>query len=257
MTAYSDTEKAVTAIKSGATDFIGKPWTNEKLLATLSAAMKLRLSFSEIERLEDQVGLYSGRSTEIIGESPAMREVFSTVERIKDTDANVLILGENGTGKDVVARLLYAESSRRGKPFVSIDLGSIPESLFEGELFGYEKGSFTGAQRAKAGRMEIASGGTLFLDEIGNLTLPMQAKLQHAMERAVIMKEGRGAFTRSDFLLSAPARKGSAEMLNLGDLERQAVERAMRLSEGNMNRASEMLGITRYALYRKFQKLGL
>lgn len=190
MTAYADTDKAVRAIKAGATDFIPKPWEKEKLLATLSSGMKLRRSRTEINLLKEQVEVLSnvtaGGSEEIIiGDSPVMQQVFSTVEKLRDTDSNILILGENGTGKDVIARLLYRNSPRYGKPFVTIDLGSIPEQLFESELFGYEKGAFTDARKAKAGRMEVATGGTLFLDEIGNLSLPMQAKLLTAIESVV------------------------------------------------------------------------
>ena len=152
--------------------------------------MKLRRSRTEINLLKEQVEVLSnvtaGGSEEIIiGDSPVMQQVFSTVEKLRDTDANILILGENGTGKDVIARLLYRNSPRYGKPFVTIDLGSIPEQLFESELFGYEKGAFTDARKAKAGRMEVATGGTLFLDEIGNLSLPMQAKLLTAIESVV------------------------------------------------------------------------
>ena len=155
MTAYADTDKAVRAIKAGATDFIPKPWEKEKLLATLSSGMKLRRSRTEINLLKEQVEVLSnvtaGGSEEIIiGDSPVMQQVFSTVEKLRDTDANILILGENGTGKDVIARLLYRNSPRYGKPFVTIDLGSIPEQLFESELFGYEKGAFTDARKAKA-----------------------------------------------------------------------------------------------------------
>lgn len=142
MTAYSDTDKAVRAIKAGATDFIPKPWEKEKLLATLSSGMKLRRSQCEVTLLKEQVeALSDGNGTDerIIGESPAMRTVFDTVEKLSDTDANILILGENGTGKDVIARLLCRHSPRAGRPFVTIDLGSIPEQLFESELFGYEK----------------------------------------------------------------------------------------------------------------------
>lgn len=167
MTAYADTDKAVRAIKAGATDFIPKPWEKEKLLATLSSGMKLRRSRTEINLLKEQVEVLSnataGGSEEIIiGDSPVMQQVFSTVEKLRDTDANILILGENGTGKDVIARMLYRNSPRYGKPFVTIDLGSIPEQLFESELFGYEKGAFTDARKAKVGRMEVATGGTLF-----------------------------------------------------------------------------------------------
>ena len=370
MTAYSDTDKAVRAIKAGATDFIPKPWEKEKLLATLSSGMKLRRSQREVNLLKEQVeALSDGNADErIIGESDAMRAIFDTVEKLRDTDANILILGENGTGKDIIARLLYRHSPRSGKPFVTIDLGSIPEQLFESELFGYEKGAFTDARKVKAGRMEVATGGTLFLDEIGNLSLPMQAKLltaiekrqisrlgstqstpidvrlicatnadirrmveegrfrqdllyrintielhipplrergndillladhflqryarkyrkemrgltreaknkllkyawpgnvrelQHTMERAVIL--GGGSLLRPEnfvFQASSVARphKEEKEVLNLEQLERQAVERAMRLSEGNMTKAAEYLGITRFALYRKIEKLGL
>lgn len=188
MTAYADTDKAVRAIKAGATDFIPKPWEKEKLLATLSSGMKLRRSRTEINLLKEQVEVLSnatagGSEEVIVGDSLVMQQVFSTVEKLRDTDANILILGENGTGKDVIARLLYRNSPRYGKPFVTIDLGSIPEQLFESELFGYEKGAFTDARKAKAGRMEVATGGTLFLDEIGNLSLPMQAKLLTAIEK--------------------------------------------------------------------------
>ena len=156
MTAYADTDKAVRAIKAGATDFIPKPWEKEKLLATLSSGMKLRQSRHEVNMLKEQVEVLSGQGgpeNEIIGESEAMQEVFSTINKLSETDANILILGENGTGKDVIARLLYRCSPRYGKPFVTIDLGSIPEQLFESELFGYEKGAFTDARKAKAGRM--------------------------------------------------------------------------------------------------------
>lgn len=190
MTAYADTDKAVRAIKAGATDFIPKPWEKEKLLATLSSGMKLRRSRTEINLLKEQVEVLSnatagGSEEVIVGDSLVMQQVFSTVEKLRDTDANILILGENGTGKDVIARLLYRNSPRYRKPFVTIDLGSIPEQLFESELFGYEKGAFTDARKAKAGRMEVATGGTLFLDEIGNLSLPMQAKLLTAIESVV------------------------------------------------------------------------
>lgn len=179
MTAYADTDKAVRAIKEGATDFVSKPWEKEKLLATLSSALKLSRSRREVGKLQAQMLALKGDDglPELIGNSPAMQKVKETVGKLSNTDANILILGENGTGKDLIARMLKYFSPRQDAAFVAIDLGSIPEQLFESELFGYEKGAFTDARKAKPGRMEIASGGTLFLDEIGNLSLPMQAKL--------------------------------------------------------------------------------
>lgn len=369
MTAYADTDKAVRAIKAGATDFVSKPWEKEKLLATLSSAVKLSRSRQEVGRLQNQVNILQGGDDlpELIGNSPAMMRVRETMAKLSDTDANILILGENGTGKDLVARMLKFFSPRRQDVFVTIDLGSIPEQLFESELFGYEKGAFTDARKSKPGRMEMASGGTLFLDEIGNLSLPMQAKLltaiekrcitrlgavepvsidvrlicatnadlrrkvddgtfrqdllyrintielpipplrergedilllgshfltlynrkykkeirgmtreakqklmrygwpgnvrelQHTLERAVILADH--PLLRPDDFLFPPSGK-SVETpadgeLNLEKVERNVIERALRASGGNVTRAAELLGITRFTLYRKMEKLGL
>lgn len=369
MTAYADTEKAVRAIKSGATDFIPKPWEKEKLLATLSSAIKLRESRKEVKQLKERVEALSGQDEdlpEMIGRSEAMQQVFTTIRKLSETDANILILGENGTGKDLVARSLRYFSPRKNAPFVTIDLGSVPETLFESELFGYEKGAFTDARKSKAGRMEIASGGTLFLDEIGNLSLAMQSKLltaiekrkisrlgatasipidvrlvcatnanirqmveegnfrqdllyrintieihipplrergedvllladyflqrfnhkykkninglnreakqklmryawpgnvrelQHAIERAVILSDA-SMLRPNDFMLKPQPEKKTEldEILNLEQLERRAIELALKRCEGNVSQAAELLGITRYALYRKMEKLKL
>ena len=369
MTAYADTDKAVRAIKAGATDFIPKPWEKDKLLATLTSGMRLRQSQQEVSILKEQVEVLSSQNTsenDIIGESSVMQEVFTTINKLSNTDANILILGENGTGKDVIARLIYRCSPRYGKPFVTIDLGSIPEQLFESELFGFEKGAFTDAKKSKAGRMEVATSGTLFLDEIGNLSLPMQSKLltaiekrqisrlgstqtvpidvrlicatnadirqmvedgnfrqdllyrintieihipplrergndiillaehfldrytrkykkeihgltreaknkllkyawpgnvrelQHTIERAVILGDG-SMLKPENFLFHTTSKQKKEEevVLNLEQLERQAIEKALRISNGNISRAAEYLGITRFALYRKLEKLGL
>lgn len=365
MTAYADTDKAVQAIKAGAADFISKPWEKEKLLATLFSALKLKTSRNEVENLKMQMQSLADQniSADIIGESEGMREVFSMIEKLADTDANILILGENGTGKDLVARAIYQHSPRANNIFVNIDLGAIPETLFESELFGYEKGAFTDAKKEKAGRMEIASGGTLFLDEIGNLSLSMQAKLltaiekkqimrlgshksipidvrfisatnadiyqevengnfrqdllyrintieiaipplrergndmillaehflkkfthkykkeigaiskdakikiaayrwpgnvrelQNTIERSVILCPGKTLNAENIVLQSAEVKKRrEIENLNLEIIERDAIEKALKRSDGNMNKAAEMLGITRYALYRKLKK---
>ena len=366
MTAYADTEKAVRAIKAGATDFIPKPWEKEKILATISSAVKLRQSRREVKQLQAKVEALSGQDKEVplmIGQSKVMQEVFTTIRQLSDTDANILILGENGTGKDLVARSLRFFSPRQQAPFVTIDLGSVPESLFESELFGYEKGAFTDARKSKAGRMEVASGGTLFLDEIGNLSMSMQSKLltaiekrqisrlgatksipinvrlvcatnadirqmveegnfrqdllyrintieihipplrergedilllaehflkkynhkykkdiqgltreakqklmkypwpgnvrelQHAIERAVILAKNIWLKPNDFMLTPQPERKNEREeIFNLEELELDAIKRALKRCAGNVSSAAELLGITRYALYRKIEK---
>ncbi len=366
MTAYSDTDKAVKAIKTGAIDFIPKPWEKERLLSTLSAAMKLRTTRTEVSSLKQQVAAMASekdRGFEIIGESQPMLHIFDTIEKLANTDANILILGENGTGKDLVAKAIYRNSPRAESVFIDIDVGSIPESLFESELFGYEKGAFTDARKEKSGRMEIASGGTLFLDEIGNLSMAMQAKLltaiekrkisklgstktididvrlicatntdlhkmveedgfrqdllyrintieihipplrergndiilladfflkryalkykkeinglqreaqkkllqyswpgnvrelQHAMERAVILSDTNMIRPENFLLQPAPAKKKSEnDTLNLELLEKETIDKAMKRCNGNISQAAELLGITRYALYRKIEK---
>lgn len=194
ITAYGDAEKAVRAIKAGATDFVLKPWQNEKLLATISSSIKLKQSRNETDSLRrkqyELCCTIDQNFQEFIGQSPEMNEVFNTIQKVAATDANVLVLGENGTGKELVARALYRNSLRKNDVFVSVDLGSIAETLFESELFGHVKGAFTDAKSEKPGRFEISSGGTLFLDEIGNLSLPMQAKLLTVIERREVTRVG-------------------------------------------------------------------
>ncbi len=194
ITAYGDAEKAVRSIKAGATDFVLKPWQNEKLLATVSASIKLRRSRRENTSLrskQQEISQVMDQPfSDFIGNSPEMQKVFTTIQKVAATDANVLILGENGTGKELVARAIHRNSLRKDEIFISVDLGSITESLFESELFGYEKGAFTDAKKEKAGRFEVASGGSLFLDEIGNLSLPFQTKLLTVLERREITRVG-------------------------------------------------------------------
>ena len=393
ITAYVDTEKAVRAIKAGAIDFIPKPWDRNKLLDTVKSAVELsrerNLDSSDLQEKESEQNLCSSSKSivssedvfaRMIGECPAMKNLKVQMMRVAATDANVLITGENGTGKDVVAHALHQLSGRARKPFVNIDLGCIPENLFESELFGYEKGAFTDARNAKEGRIETADGGTLFLDEIGNLNLPMQQKLltviekretqrigsnkvsqvdvrilaatnahlrekvsegafrqdlfyrlntielhlpplrergedivllaeyflkiysgkysvgdvrlgasakqkllkynwpgnvrelQHCIERAIVLGDKTelaaddirledsvavSAASSSDSSSSSASSSVNIDSLNLQTLEREAIKRAISLSNGNLTQAAELLGITRFALYRKIDKLGV
>ncbi|MEM1321476.1 MAG: sigma-54 dependent transcriptional regulator [Bacteroidota bacterium] len=194
ITAYGDVKTAVEAVKAGATDFVEKPWRNEKLLATILSAMKLRQSQQAVRQLESRQKVLSAdidqQYGEIIGNAPSMQQIFSTIEKVARTDANVLILGENGTGKELIARAIHRQSLRNKEVFINVDLGAIPESLFESELFGHKKGAFTDAYEDRVGRFEVASGGTLFLDEIGNLSLPLQAKLLTVLQGRQIRRVG-------------------------------------------------------------------
>lgn len=369
ITAFGDVEMAVRALKEGATDFILKPWQNEKLIATISTAIKLKKSYNEVDKLrkakqmlEEQI---SQPFRDIIGSSPAMKDVYDLIDRVAKTDANVLILGENGTGKELVARAIHQKSLRKDNSFVAVDMGAITETLFESELFGHKKGAFTDAREDRPGRFELANDGTLFLDEIGNLSLNLQSKLlsalqsrritrvgantsvevnirlicatnmpveqmvrdgrfrqdllyrintvevripplcervddipmlashfldsyarkyhkevlsiapdaitklkkypwpgnvrelQHSIERAVIMADS-ATLQESDFLFS---RKGdhsvNPDTLNLDEVEKAAVVKALQLHNGNISKAADELGLTRASLYRRMEKYGL
>jgi len=368
MTAYGGVETAVRAMKEGATDFVLKPWQNEKLLATLASALTLRETRHEVEKWRTrQHQLSRDLDTpyhDIIGSSAPMHDVFRMIEKVAKTDANVLILGENGTGKELVARALHRGSERSNELFLSVDMGSITESLFESELFGHTKGAFTDAKDERPGRFEVADGGSLFLDEIGNLSLSMQSKLltviqnrevtrvgasksvafdtrlifatnmpihdmvhektfrqdllyrintveislpplrergkdvlqlarhflatyakkyrkvepvlsvgaesalmshswpgnirelQHAMERAVIMSETH-VLEPADVIASNPYRSVGLEEMDLENMEKTVIRRALNRYDGNITRAANELGLTRAALYRRIEKYGL
>ena len=194
ITAHGSMDLAVEAMKHGATDFVAKPWQNEKVIATLSAAVRLRDSRAETESLKRRnralASATGGSEQSLMGHSAAIREVLSLIERSAPTDANILIMGENGTGKELAARMLHQRSHRAGNVFMSVDLGAVSETLFESELFGHRKGSFTGARDDRIGRLEAANGGTLFLDEIGNIPLHLQAKLLTVLEQRQVTPVG-------------------------------------------------------------------
>lgn len=200
ITAHGDVDTAVEAMKLGATDFIAKPWQNEKVIATLSSAIKLSKTRSEASQLRSTNKVLAQATNQqadqpLLGTSQPMRQVQSLIELTAPTDANVLILGENGTGKELVARALHAHSQRADHIFMAVDLGAVAETLFESELFGHKKGAFTGAKEDRVGRMQAAEGGTLFLDEIGNLPLHLQAKLLTALEQRKVTPVGSNQST--------------------------------------------------------------
>ena len=217
ITAYGDIDLAVEAMKNGAMDFIVKPWDNKKLLATVSNAVRLSESKKEIaslrEKQKDLIEEIDHQYSEIIGLSDAMNKVFETIRKVAATDANILILGENGTGKELVARAIHRSSARASQIFVSVDLGAIPESLFESELFGHIKGAFTDAKESRTGRLKVASGGTLFLDEIGNLPMSMQAKLLSVIENRRVTPVGSNESQPIDVRLICATNMPVSEMV--------------------------------------------
>jgi len=205
ITAYGDVEMAVRALKDGATDFVLKPWQNEKLLATISTAIKLKQSYREVDQLKNAKKQLEEDINQpfkdIIGKSPQIKEVFSLIEKVAKTDANILILGENGTGKELIARAIHQRSLRKDNVFVGVDMGAITETLFESELFGHKKGSFTDAKEDRVGRFEVAHKGTLFLDEIGNLSMPLQSKLLTVLQSREVTRIGDHKSTPVDIRL--------------------------------------------------------
>jgi DNA-binding NtrC family response regulator len=369
ITAHGAVSVAVDAIKAGASDFVAKPWSNERLAATVRSAAALRRSRidARIERGRASE-LAPSIETPLLGQSEAMQRVRTLIERAAPTDANVLILGENGTGKEIVAREIHRLSRRSKHPMIAVDLGATAESLFESELFGHVKGSFTGADSDRMGRLKAADHSTLFLDEIGNLPLHLQPKLltaleqrevvpvgankpipidvrvvaatnvavdgladekrfrqdllfrlntieitlpplrerredvslllehylglytrkydrpqretpphvldalmrhdwpgnvralRHAAERAVIMADGEH-YRLDDFPLPQRSEAASlslvGETLNLDQLEKQMIERALRMHHFNVSLAASELGLSRGALYRRMEKHGL
>ena len=182
-TAYADIDLAVKAMQHGAVDFVVKPWDNQRLTESLQSAYRLRRGQRKAERGGDNMP----HTSMFWGYSPAMQRIRDMVDKVAATDANILITGENGTGKEVLAREIHRMSMRRNHPMVSIDMGAIPESLFESELFGHAKGAFTDAHTERVGKFEAANSGTLFMDEIGNLSPAMQAKLLTALQSRSII----------------------------------------------------------------------
>ncbi len=217
ITAYGDIEIAVNAIKEGATDFLSKSWDEEKILSTLMAALRISRSKKEINHLKKQQQHLASQQDQgypvFRSRAPSMAGIMKCIEKAAPTEANILILGENGTGKEVVAREIHRLSLRRQDIFVNLDLGSLSESLFESELFGYKKGAFTDAREDKAGRIELASGGTLFLDEIGNLPVHLQTRLLSVIQNHEITPLGGIRQVRVDVRWISATNRPLAEMI--------------------------------------------
>jgi len=194
ITAYGNVDLAVQGIKKGATDFITKPWDNDRLVTTVLNAFKLRKSRLELNTLQQKHNhITSELSKEEIfipTKSPEIKKVLSDIKKAAITDANILLLGENGTGKSMFARKIHQLSERKNEIFIDVDLGSIPETLFESELFGHVKGAFTDAKSERPGRFEMSNNGTLFLDEISNVPIMLQAKLLRAIQTKEVNKIG-------------------------------------------------------------------
>ncbi|UCG26721.1 MAG: sigma-54-dependent Fis family transcriptional regulator [Bacteroidales bacterium] len=220
LTAYGDLELAVQSIKEGATDFIQKPWDNEKLLSTLQAGVKLKRSRLQVRDLrEKQNALKSDIDRQfdtMIGKTAEMQKVFATLRKVSRTNANILIAGENGTGKELVAREIHRQSKRSSEVFVTIDLSTLNENLFESELFGHVKGAFTDAKEERIGKMQSASGGTLFLDEIGNLSVSLQAKLLTVLQNRQIVPVGSNRNIPVDFRLISATNKDLDSLIREG-----------------------------------------
>jgi two-component system, NtrC family, response regulator HydG len=210
ITAYGDIDLAVRSLKEGAADFIVKPWHNEKLLE----AIKEILSRKGKTPGDTPAINASAIGKEMIGDSDVMNYILFKIEKIAPTDANIFILGENGTGKDLIAKAIHQHSLRADKPFVKVDVGALTETLFESELFGHTKGSFTGAAEGRAGRFEAASGGTLFLDEIGNISMQQQAKLLSVLQNRQVSRVGSNDAINIDIRLICATNLPLAELAN-------------------------------------------
>jgi DNA-binding NtrC family response regulator len=202
MTAWASIQLVVEAMQKGARDFVQKPWDNARLRTIVRNQIELGRALRRSQRLETENSiLRADGAAPIVAESPAMKRVLEMVQRVAPSDANVLVRGENGTGKGLIARAVHAASRRAARPFISVNIGGLPESLFESELFGHVKGAFTDARQDRMGRFELADGGTLFLDEIANITLTQQARLLRVIESGEFERVGSSQTRRADVRL--------------------------------------------------------
>ncbi|MES3017792.1 MAG: sigma-54 dependent transcriptional regulator [Bacteroidota bacterium] len=208
ITAYGDIDLAVRSLKQGAADFVIKPWHNDLLIETIKEAIKPKGKALASKKSGKDNG------TQMIGDSEIIRDILYKLDKIAPTDANILILGENGTGKDLIAKAIHNTSLRAEKPFIKVDVGALTDSLFESELFGHKKGAFTDAREDRIGRFEAAEGGTLFLDEIGNISLQQQAKLLSVLQNRQVIRLGTNEPISVDIRLICATNLPLSELAN-------------------------------------------
>lgn len=223
ITAHGSTDAAVEAMKLGAADYVSKPFDINDLKLSIFKALNIDKLNKEIDYLKETAKqIFNGK---IIGNSKKMQEVFELVNKVADTNASVLIIGESGTGKEGIAASIHNKSSRNNKPFITVNCGAIPETLIESELFGYEKGAFTGANARKAGRFDRAQGGTLFLDEIGELSLPLQVKILRVLQEKEFERVGGSEVIKSDVRIIAATNRDIDKMAEKGEFREDLLYR--------------------------------
>ena len=215
MTAYSDVTQAVSALKEGAFDYLTKPFDMDELLLQVRRIDEMRSLRRDLDTARTALGNRADGTT-LIGQSPALRRVIEMVKMVAQSDAPALVTGESGTGKEVVARMIHEQSSRRDKPFVAVNCGALAENLVEAELFGHERGAFTGAVRKRDGRFKAADGGTLLLDEVAELPLPAQAKLLRVLQEGVVEPLGTNTAVRVDVRIISSTHRNLLERTKTG-----------------------------------------
>ncbi len=221
ITGHGTVETAVEALKKGAYDFLEKPLDLNRLLVAVRNALERKDLVKETKKLKRKIQ----KTYELIGESPAIKQVKAMIERVAPTDARVLIIGENGTGKEIVARKLHEKSNRADGPFVEVNCAAIPSELIESELFGHEKGAFTSAYKSRKGKFELANGGTIFLDEIGDMSLAAQAKVLRVLEEQKLTPVGSNKSIKIDVRVIAATNKNLKEEIKKGNFREDLYHR--------------------------------